>query len=101
MDGWTFAAVALGVVLCFGVVLFRYFTPDRPAPAGSAGPSEARDVSENGTDERAGEHAVGARSEPEGSGPEADTTVVCEACGTPNADEPTVVFCRSCLGRLR
>jgi len=89
MEGWTFAAVALGVVLCFEFVVFRYFTPDRTATAGV-------DTASEPADSRG--HRAGASERGGGARPE--RTVACEHCGTANADRPTVVFCRACLGRL-
>lgn len=103
MEGWAFAAVALGVVLCFEFVLFRYFTPERSTPTGADGTSDPPESRRSrATDDHAG--GRGARAE-RGSGVDGalapDHTVVCERCGAVNADEPAVVFCRSCLGRLR
>jgi|GEM_PF-2463842 len=109
MEGWAFAAVALGVVLCFEFVLFRYFTPERSTPAGLDGASDPSDPagerSDRGTGSTADDPAGGRGARVEG-GPGADhagpeRTVGCEHCGTANADEPAVRFCRSCLGRLR
>lgn len=92
MNGWAFAAVALGVVLAFEFVLFRYFTPDRPSPSrfdGAGEPSDAGGAS--GTDRR--------RQRPPARDAAGDA-VECHHCGTHNVDTNTVVFCRSCLGRL-
>ncbi|WP_436930194.1 DUF7577 domain-containing protein [Halosimplex halobium] len=94
MEGWAFAAVALVVVLGFELVLFRYFTPERPAAASPDDASERSGTRGAGGSVRAGGHAAGTDRDEAG-------TVVCEACGTANADAPAVVFCRACLGRLR
>jgi hypothetical protein len=102
MDGWAFAAVALGVVLCFEFVVFRYFTPDRSASAGVDGAGEQP---ESGASRVTGGPVSGRGARTE-RGPEDDSsltsghTVACEHCGAANADAPAVVFCRSCLGRL-
>jgi len=92
MEGWAFAAAALGVVLCFEFVVFRYFTPE-PTPRAD-GVNDGADASGPASD---GSGPVGVRARDD-SGPVPEA--VCEHCGTPNADESGVVFCRSCLGRL-
>jgi len=96
MDGWAFAAAALGVVCCFEFLVFRYFTPE-PTPRADG----TDDGSDGGAAASGGrEHGRG-RAARAGDGSDPDPVAVCEHCGTPNADEPTVIFCRSCLGRLR
>lgn len=99
MEGWTFAAVALGVVLCFEFVLFRYATPER-STAGLGGASESPD-SEGRNASEGPAAGRGARATGTDHDPASEHTVACERCGAVNADEPAVVFCRSCLGRLR
>ncbi|QPV61361.1 hypothetical protein I7X12_11330 [Halosimplex litoreum] len=102
MDGWAFAALALGVVLCFEFVLFRYFAPDRSAPAGVDGAGEQP---ESGASNVTGGPVSGRGAYTEcdrgaDSAPTPGHTVVCGHCGAANTDAPAVVFCRSCLGRL-
>jgi hypothetical protein len=103
MEGWTFAALALGVVLCFEFVLFRYFTPDRSTAAGLDGAGEPPDSGRRSVadDAAGGRGARGERGSETGLDPGPEHTVACERCGAVNADEPAVVFCRSCLDRLR
>ncbi|ELZ28219.1 hypothetical protein C475_05420 [Halosimplex carlsbadense 2-9-1] len=102
MEGWTFAALALGVVLSFEFVLFRYFTPERSTAAGVDGASDPPDAeTESGAADQAGGLGARAGRDSEADRAGSERTVACEHCGAANADEPAVVFCRSCLGRLR
>lgn len=101
MEGWAFAAAALAVVLAFEFVLFRYFTPDRPTRRFD-GASETPDAGANaGRSGSPGGPADRARTTGDRGPAPGDARIGCPECGAANADAPTVVFCRSCLARLR
>jgi len=100
MDGWVFAVVALGAILGFEYVLFRYVETKGPVNGRVDGSRRYRDPNGGGTSTAGPSDSNEAQAGDGRRRATAEAVIACRHCGVRNADAPTVVFCRSCLERL-